>query len=90
MGKKHRLVLIICLIFFLYLSYQYAGSFTYYLDMQCELENLEEKQADLIEEKQMLEEMLTRVDSQEYIEKIAREELGLVKEGEVLLIFIDD
>ncbi|NLM97500.1 MAG: hypothetical protein GX175_07830 [Halanaerobiaceae bacterium] len=43
-----------------------------------------------MEEKNRLEEELENVNNPEYIEKIAREELGLVKPGELLIIPVEE
>jgi cell division protein FtsB len=41
-------------------------------------------------EKTRLEEELNNINNPEYIERIAREELGLVKPGELLLIPVEE
>lgn len=81
------ILLIIILLFAVYKFYEN------YRDMR-ELENkimeLEENIARAREEKGELEEELENVNNPEYIEKIAREELGLVKPGELLIIPVEE
>jgi len=48
------------------------------LDYKLKIEQLKAKNIELIEEKRKLEE------DPEYLEKVAREKMGLIKEGEVL------
>lgn len=41
-------------------------------------------------EKERLLNLLEKLDSEDYIERIAREELGLVKRGEILIITVEE
>jgi cell division protein DivIC len=52
------------------------------LEREEEVRELEQKVAALREENQALREEIAHLKSDEYVEKLAREELGLVKEGE--------
>lgn len=57
--------------------------------LQNKIEKLENSINDAKEENQVLKEELANIDSDEYIEKIAREKLGLVKPGEVLVMPVE-
>jgi len=52
------------------------------LEREEEVRELEQKVAALREENRVLREEIAHLKSDEYVEKLAREELGLVKEGE--------
>lgn len=52
--------------------------------------NLEQKKADLAEEKRKLEEQYKYVQTPEYLEKVAREELHLSKPGEEVVIIPEE
>jgi cell division protein FtsB/cell division protein DivIC len=88
--KKKRLLLLI-LIFLLVL-----GSLTFFgekgifnlLRLRKEVVRIKEKNLRLEEENQRLKEEVMRLQSDKrYIEEIARKELGMVKEGEIIYQF---
>ncbi|RCW41168.1 MULTISPECIES: septum formation initiator family protein [unclassified Halanaerobium] len=58
--------------------------------LQNKIERLENNINEAKEENKKLAEELQNVDSDEYIEKIAREKLGLVKPGEVLVMPVEN
>jgi len=58
--------------------------------MEDRLNNLQQQVQNQIEENKELKEEIERVRSPEYVEKVAREELGLVKPGEILLIPVEE
>ncbi len=51
-----------------------------------EIENLNMQIAQQQKKLDELDELKTKVDSDEYIEKVAREKLGLIKENEIMFI----
>ena len=90
--RKKRVFFLI-LIFFLIL-----GMFTFFgekgifnlLRIQKEAASIKEKNAKLEEENQKLREEVKRLQTdRRYIEEIARKELGMVKEGEIIYQFDD-
>ena len=90
--RKKRILLLI-LIFLLIL-----GIFTFFgekgifnlLRIQKEVARIKEKNAKLEEENQKLREEVKRLQTdRRYIEEIARKELGMVKEGEIIYQFDD-
>lgn len=58
--------------------------------MENRLNNLQQQVERQIEENKELKEEIKRVKSPEYVEKVAREELGLVKPGEMLFIPVEE
>ncbi len=50
---------------------------------------LKKEIAEIKEDKKELKEQIEHINSKEFIEKVAREELGLVKEGEILYITVE-
>lgn len=90
--RKKRVLLLI-LLFLLIL-----GTFTFFgekgifnlLRIRKELANIKEKNGKLEEENQKLREEVKRLQTdRRYIEEIARKELGMVKEGEIIYQFDD-
>ena len=59
-------------------------------EMEKRLNRLSQEYEEEIEQNQKLKEEIERVKSPAYIEKVAREELGLVKPGEILLIPVEE
>lgn len=58
--------------------------------MESELNNLQQQVQEEVERNEELKEEIERVKSRDYIEKIARDELGLVKPGEILFIPVEE
>jgi len=58
--------------------------------MEDRLNSLQQQVQSQIDENKELKEEIERVKSPAYVEKIAREELGLVKPGEILLIPVEE
>ncbi len=90
MPKNYRRALIIFAIFLLYLTFHFAQSYVYYLDRSSELRELEQEVVELQETREEYQERLEYASSLEYVEKVAREQLGLVKEGETLIVVIEE
>lgn len=89
MKKKHFLLLILLLFLIL-------GIFTFFGDkgilhllrLQKELDRIKEVNVKIEDENRKLKEEVRRLhDEKRYIEEIARKELGLVKEGEIIYQF---
>lgn len=90
MNRTKRKVLILFILFALYFVYQIADSYTLYMDMQDSLSEKELQIQTLQAQKNDLFKQLEYVETIDYVEKVAREKLGLVKEGETLLIIIEE
>jgi len=91
MRKKRVLlfILIFLLIFGIFTFFGEKGIFNL-LHIQKEVARIKEKSAKLEEENQKLREEVKRLRTdRRYIEEIARKELGMVKEGEIIYQFDD-
>lgn len=85
--KKSRFGLFILLIFALYFAYEMVGQQKLLYSKSLEMQKIESK---VKEEKKVNEDLVKEqqtMNSDEYIEKVAREKLGMVKEGE--RVFVD-
>ncbi len=85
-GKRsHRIILIVILLLVFFFAYLF---FSGYLDLRKvgqRLAIMEEENKKLAQENKRLEEEIKALEGDPfYIEKIAREELGMVKKGEVV------
>jgi len=86
-SRLFRILLIFLLVFTVYkffLNYQQINKLKNKIDSLENAITLAEK------DKVELQRELKNIDSPEYIEKIARDELGLVKPGELLLIPVEE
>ncbi|KUK12044.1 MAG: Septum formation initiator [Moorella sp. 60_41] len=85
-SRRSRLPLLLLLLGFLYL----AGAFIHLqwkiYQVDKELEAYRQQKTALLEEQARLQEEIRRLNTDEYIERVAREELGLIKEGETVLL----
>jgi len=81
---RHSSVLILCLIMVI------VGSSAWQIwklrsRVEGQLAQLNQKKAKLIQQEKLLNDEITRLNTPSYIEQLAREQLGLVKEGEILI-----
>ncbi len=90
--RKRRvfvLILVLLLILGIFTFFGEKGIFNL-LRIQKEVARIKEKNAKLEEENQKLREEVKRLQTDKrYIEEIARKELGMVKEGEIIYQFDD-
>ncbi len=83
------MILILLLILGIFTFFGEKGIFSL-LRIQKEVAQIKEKNAKLEEENQKLREEVKRLQTdRRYIEEIARKELGMVKEGEIIYQFDD-
>ena len=85
--KAMILLLIIVIVIF---SFRLIINMRKVNEMEERLNRLTQEYQEEIEQNQKLKEEIERVKSPAYIEKVAREELGLVKPGEILLIPVEE
>ena len=88
-SKKHLLVLLLCfiLIFWFFTFFGDKG-ILHLIRLQKELVKIKEANMKMEEENRRLREEVRRLQHEKrYIEEIARKELGLVKEGEIIYQF---
>lgn len=87
--KKHLFILLLC-VFLLFGFFTFFGEkgILHLLRMQKELARIKETNLKMEEENQRLKEEVRRLQYEKrYIEEIARKELGMVKEEEILYQF---
>ncbi len=87
-GSKIWFILFMC--FLLYFAVTFINQQRLFYARQNELDELNEKIAQEEKTSRELKELMQIVGSDEYVEKIAREELGLIKENERIFIDIND
>ncbi|MFW5992043.1 MAG: FtsB family cell division protein [Halanaerobiaceae bacterium] len=85
-----RVGIIIVLFLIVYGGFKFYNNYLKIQDLKRDITKLESKISTAREEKQRLQIELKNIDDPEYIENIARKELGLVKPGELLIIPIDE
>jgi len=88
--KKKRFLLLILVSFLImgFLTFFGEKGIFHLLRLQKELNQIKEKNAKIQEENQKLKEEVSRLQREKrYIEEIARKELGMVKEGEIIYQF---
>ena len=89
MKKKQLLILVVIpLLIFGSLTFFGEKGIFHLFSLQKELARIKDKNSKLEEENQKLKEEVKRLQSDKrYIEEIARKELGMVKEGEIIYQF---
>lgn len=81
---------VIFIIIFIFLFYKFYINYRQIQDLENRIVKLEDSINLAKEEKNKLKTELENINNPKYIEKIAREELGLVKPGELLLIPVEE
>lgn len=81
-----RLLLIICIIFLGYLTFSVGSQINQLHLMKNNLNNIQAQVEELKHKNASLREELKRIKSDSYVEEVAREQLGLVKPGETLVV----
>jgi len=84
-GGKNPLVLAMCLLLGL-LLYTSSDNLVRIWGMYQEIRELEKQLAEMEAENERLAEMVRLMETEAWVEQAAREELGLVKPGEIILI----
>jgi len=85
--KKLKKILLFGFIF--YLAFTFLSQQLTLMKLDNKYKELKAKAADVLKENESLKKTLEEVNSDSYIEKIAREKLGLVKKGEIIYIDIN-
>lgn len=81
-----RLPVILALIFLVYLLFSFSVQFNRLSAMQKKLQEIQEEVQTLQQRNSSLQEELRMMQSDAYIEKEAREKLGLIKPGETRIV----
>jgi len=69
-----------------YVIFSFGRQFYRIHQLNAEIDGYENHKMALLQEEKLLQEEITLLNNQAYIERIAREELGLIKPGETLLV----
>jgi cell division protein FtsB len=85
-GKFSNLIAIVFILFAVYLIYTNIMIFLERSRINSDYSNLDKTYEDLAKEKDVLKMQLGETYSNDYLERVAREELGLYKEGEKVIV----
>jgi len=84
--KKSRLPRLVLVLLLAYLVISFASQFTRLWAMQRDLQQIQQRVDQLQQKNNDLRQQLQLVQSNDYIEQVAREKLGLVKPGESRIV----
>lgn len=87
--SSNRFPFLLLLCFLAFLIFSYGGQLNKLHAMQKDVENIKTQITDIKNKNQELRDELNRIRSEAYIEKVAREELGLIKKNEMLVVPLD-
>ena len=87
---KKKIVIIFLLIVVAVISYNYYRNYQQISSLESQIQSLNTEIEKTKEENEKLNKQLVNIENNEFVEKIARTKLGLVKPGEVLLIPIEE
>jgi len=84
--RKFRFGTVLILLAFVFVAVKFSQQYQRIDDMRQEAESYQERYDSLLTEQGKLKEQKELLNDPTYIERMAREKLGLVKEGEVLVL----
>lgn len=87
--SKNKLPLLLVIVFLGFLIFSYGGHLNQLYTMEQELDKIQAQVEELRKKNIELREQLERVKSKDYVERVAREKLGLIHEGEILVVPVD-
>lgn len=87
---RSRAFIVLLLALVIFTGYKFFVNYQHINRLKVRINNLEQNIAVAESKQNELQEELENINTPEYIEKIARNELGLVKPGEVLLIPVEE
>ena len=87
---KKKLLVIILLVIIVVASFNYYTNFKKINKLESEISKLNKEIESSKQKNEKLNEQLVNINDEEFIEKVARTKLGLVKPGEVLVIPVKD
>jgi len=87
--KKFRIKHLLILFFVIYIIYTLAIQQLKMIDLSKQETELAEKINSVIEEREQLKKEIQLLQTDQYIERVARDELGLVKPGELVYKFTE-
>ena len=87
-SRFRQLVVVLSLPFFLYLAYAVAGRALELYSLRLEMGQARSDIARLQSEQEQLQQQKAFLETDQYVEWVAREELGMIKKGEVGLLIL--
>ncbi|MFP4660664.1 MAG: FtsB family cell division protein [Halanaerobiales bacterium] len=87
---KSRGFKLLLIVLFIFVVYKFYINYRQIQELETRINQLEEKINAASERNGELQKELANINNPEYIERIARDELGLVKPGELLLIPVEE
>lgn len=84
--KGNKLVLVLAVVFVGYIFFSLGNEFNKLHNMQTNMESLQSQITELKTRNTALRQEIKQIKSDSYIEQVAREQLGLVKPGENLVV----
>ncbi len=88
--SNNRFPTVLLIFFVLFLIFSYGGQLNKLSAMGRDVESMKVQIVEMKNKNLELREELERARSEAYIEKVARQELGLIKPGEMLVVPLDD
>lgn len=88
-GSRSRRVCLLVIILMIFFAIHFFRSYAILQERRAQLLQVEEEIKSAETENERLITLCDDLDSQQYIEKIAREDLGMVKKGEILIIPVE-
>jgi len=85
-ADRSKLPLVIVAVLLVYISFSLVTRFDQLYAMQRDLDTMQEEITEMRDKNQGLQKQLERLQSDAYIEQVAREKLGLVKPGETRIV----
>ncbi|HEX3032620.1 MAG TPA: septum formation initiator family protein [Bacillota bacterium] len=85
-NKRKRLVLTIAMVYGLAVIFSFGHQFFQMQEIQRDMENVQSQIQDMQQRNRELRQEVGRLNTDSYVERIAREKLGLVKPGETVLL----
>lgn len=83
---RSKLPLVIVALLLVYISFSLVARFDQLHDMQNDLDAIQKEIAEMRDKNQGLQKQIERLQSDAYVEQVAREKLGLVKPGEARIV----
>lgn len=88
--KKNRFFFLVAIILLIYFSTSFSRGFLAIKRIKEETKKTQERIEIIASSNKKLEEEIRLLKTYEYIERLAREQLGMVKEGEISVILIEE
>jgi len=88
-SEKFKLFRYIFLLFLILLFFSVLDSIKKVRNAKRQVDQAQERLENLLKEQQSLREEISKIETQEFIEKQLRDRLGLVREGEIVIVLPD-